>query len=174
MVLISRRRLIAAAGALLASSRAHAQRPGRPARIGFLVPYARSAAEPMIAGLREGLVELGYREGENLVIEFRSPEGKVDMLPALAKELVALEPDVLVTGGTRAAFALKRATTTIPIVANSVGDAVATGLVASLARPGGNLTGTTFFYSGPIRETAGIDQRGAAAVEPARGASGSD
>lgn len=145
MGLVGRRRFIATAGALLAGSLAHAQRAGRLVRVGFLVPYARSAAEPMIAALREGLFGLGYREGENLVIEFRSPEGKVDRLPALANELAALEPDVLVTGGTRAAFALKRATTTIPIVANSVGDAVETGLVASLAHPGGNLTGITFF-----------------------------
>lgn len=89
--------------------------------------------------------EFGYDEGRNLSIEIRSPEGRTQLLPALASELAALKLDVLVTGGTPATLALKNATTTTPIVTANVGDAVATGLVASLARPGGNLTGSTFF-----------------------------
>ena len=89
--------------------------------------------------------EFGYDEGRNLSIEIRSPEGRTELLPALASELVALKLDVLVTAGTRATLALKNATTSTPIVTANVGDAVATGLVASLARPGGNVTGSTFF-----------------------------
>ncbi|MGH6804295.1 MAG: ABC transporter substrate-binding protein, partial [Methyloceanibacter sp.] len=92
-----------------------------------------------------GLRDLGYVEGKNIVIEFRWAEDKYDRLPELAAELVRLKVDVLVTHGTAGPLAAKRATTTIPIVIAHVGDAVATGLVASLARPGGNITGSTFF-----------------------------
>jgi putative ABC transport system substrate-binding protein len=101
--------------------------------------------ESRLEAFRAGLRDFGYEEGRNLSIEFRSPEGRIDLLPALASELVALKVDVLVTAGTPATLALKRATTTIPIVTTNVGDAVATGLIASLARPGGNVTGSTYF-----------------------------
>jgi putative ABC transport system substrate-binding protein len=95
--------------------------------------------------LRAGLRELGYVEGKNVVIEYRWAEGKYDRLPGLAAELVSLKVDVLVTAGTPGALAAKQTTTTIPIVMAGTGDAVATGLVSSLARPGGNITGSTDF-----------------------------
>jgi putative ABC transport system substrate-binding protein len=94
---------------------------------------------------RLGLRDLGYVEGKNIVIEFRWAEENYDRLPDLAAELVRLEVDVLVTYGTPGTLVAKRATTTIPIVMVHSGDAVAAGIVASLARPGGNLTGMTYF-----------------------------
>ena len=90
---------------------------------------------------RQGLRELGYVEGKNIVIEYRYAEGKFDRLPALAAELVRLKVDVIVTGGPPSARAAKEATSTIPIVMMQVGDPVGSGFVASLARPGGNITG---------------------------------
>ena len=95
--------------------------------------------------MRAGLRDLGYVEGKNIVIEYRWAEGNYDRLPDLAAELVRLKVDVLVTHGAPGTRAAKRATTTVPIVMATGGDAVATGLVASLARPGGNITGSTFF-----------------------------
>ena len=144
MGLVGRRRFLIAAGALLAHRLARAKTADRVYRLGYLVAFSHSATASPFAAFRRGLHELGYREGENLSIDIRSPDGHVERLPALAAELVALKPDVLFTGGTRAAFALKRATSKIPIVATAVGDALATGLVRSLARPEGNLTGFTF------------------------------
>jgi putative ABC transport system substrate-binding protein len=91
------------------------------------------------------LRDLGYVEGKNLVMEFRWADGMYDRLPNLAAELVRLKVDVIVTGGTPGTRAAKQATATIPIVMAVSGDAVATGLIASLARPGGNITGTTYF-----------------------------
>jgi putative ABC transport system substrate-binding protein len=98
-----------------------------------------------VEALRTGLLELGYVEGKNVVIEYRWAEEKYDRLPNLAAELVGLKVDVLVTAGTPGTLAAKQTTTTIPIVMAITGDAVATGLVASLAQPGGNVTGSTVF-----------------------------
>jgi ABC-type uncharacterized transport system substrate-binding protein len=100
---------------------------------------------PVLSGTAEaGLRDLGYVEGKSIVIEYRWAEGKYDRLPNVVAELIALKVDVIVTaGGTPSALAAKHATTTIPIVVTGVGDAVGTGLVASLARPGGNITGLT-------------------------------
>jgi putative ABC transport system substrate-binding protein len=104
----------------------------------------RTAGDSRLEGLLQGLRDLGYVEGRNLRIEYRDAEGKTERFPALAAELVSLKCDVIVTtGGTLAAQAAKQATTTLPIVFASVGDAVAEGLVTSLARPGGNVTGLT-------------------------------
>jgi len=94
---------------------------------------------------RRGLRDLGYVEGKNVLIEYRYPEGKLDRLPELAAELVGLKVDVIVTTGTTGVRAAKKAAGAIPIVFISVNDPVATGLVASLARPGGNITGTSLF-----------------------------
>jgi len=103
------------------------------------------AADPHVhEAFRQGLRDLGYVEGRNVVIEYRDAEGKLERLPALAAELVALKVDVIVTGGgTPTALAAKQATRTVPIVFIAVGDPVTSGLVTSLARPGGNVTGLT-------------------------------
>ena len=94
-----------------------------------------------IEAFRQGLRELGYVEGKNIVIEWRSAEGKLDRLPALAAELVRLKVDIIVTAGATATRAAKEATVTIPIVMTQDSDPVGSGFVASLARPGGNITG---------------------------------
>jgi ABC-type uncharacterized transport system substrate-binding protein len=98
-----------------------------------------------VEALRQGLRDRGYVEGKNIAIEFRWAEGRDERLPELAGELVRLKVDVIVTTATEPVLTAKRATATIPIVFATVGDAVATGVVASLARPGGNATGSTFF-----------------------------
>ena len=110
-------------------------------RIGYLA--SASALGPLEEAFRQGLRDLGYVEGKNIAIEYRLAQGKLDRLFDLAAELVRLKVDVIVTPGTLDAFAARRATTTIPIVMAASGDAVATGLVVSLARPGGNVTGLT-------------------------------
>ena len=117
---------------------------GRVPHIGLLGVTSAAGYARQVEALRQGFRDLGYVEGQNLVIEARWADGRYDRLPALAAELVRLQPDVIVTSGpgTRAA---KEATATIPIVMAVAGDAVAEGLVASLAHPGGNITGSTFF-----------------------------
>jgi putative ABC transport system substrate-binding protein len=146
--MISRRAFVGVAilGALANSigARAQASKAGMP-RIGFLGAASASGFANQIAGLRAGLRELGYVEGKNVAIEFRWAEGKLDRLPALAAELVRLPVDVLVTQGVPATNAAKKASTKIPIVMAAVGDAVIMGIVPSLAKPGGNITGSTFF-----------------------------
>jgi len=129
---------------ILAPLAVEAQQAGKVYRIGFLGTASASGEANRVEALRAGLRDLGYVEGKNIVIEDRWAEGKYDRLPDLVAELVALKVDVIVTtGGTPPALAAKQATTTIPIVMTGVGDAVATGLVSSLARPGGNVTGLT-------------------------------
>jgi putative ABC transport system substrate-binding protein len=120
---------------------AEAQQAAKVARIGYLV--TNLAANPHLPeAFRQGLRDLGYVEGRNVVIEYRDAEGKPERIPALAAELVALKVDVIVTGGgTLAALTAMQATKTIPIVFAGVGDPVGSGLVTSLARPGGNVTG---------------------------------
>ena len=120
-----------------------AQQPKKVPRIGILSPLS-SSADDLLDAFRQGLRELGYVEGQNIVIEYRSAEGRNDRLPELAAELVRLKVDVLVTTGPAAVGAGKQATSTIPIVMGAVGDAVDFGFVASLARPGGNITGMSW------------------------------
>jgi ABC-type uncharacterized transport system substrate-binding protein len=122
---------------------AEAQQPKKVPRIGILSPLS-SSADDLLDAFRQGLRELGYVEGRNIVIEYRSAEGRNDRLPELAAELVRLKVDVLVTTGPAAVGAGKQATSTIPIVMGAVGDAVDFGFVASLARPGGNITGMSW------------------------------
>ncbi len=140
-----RRKLLFAmgAGALAAPLASIAQQQVKVWRIGFLSPA--SGGERRVEALRAGLRELGYVEGKNIAIEFRGAEDRYERLPGLASELARLKPDVIVTYGAAGVRAAKDATAAIPIVMGVVGDAVAVGLVASLARPGGNVTGTTFF-----------------------------
>jgi putative ABC transport system substrate-binding protein len=128
-------------GLLAAPLAARAQQAGKVPRIGFL-SLNLAPNRHLHKAFRQGLRDLGYVEGGNIVIEHRDAGGKVEGLPALAAELVALKVDVIVTGGgTASALAAKQATTTIPIVFASAPDPVGDGLVASLARPGGNVTG---------------------------------
>jgi putative tryptophan/tyrosine transport system substrate-binding protein len=119
---------------------AEAQQRHKVYRIGYLSGVGSEARDEII---RQGLQELGYIEGQNIVIEWRFGEGNADRLPALAAELVGLKLDVIITSGTLPTRALQDATPTIPIVVTSAGDLVGRGLVASLARPGGNITGST-------------------------------
>jgi putative ABC transport system substrate-binding protein len=120
-----------------------AQPPVKIPRLGWLSagsPPATSTPSPFVQGLRD----LGYVEGQNIVLEYRYAEGNLDRLPALAAELVRLPVAILVAGSAAGALAAKHATTTIPIVFHSTGDPVGRGLVTSLGRPGGNITGTSF------------------------------
>ena len=128
---------------------AQAQR-GKLARIGALV-LTSADAQSLGQELREGLRELGYAEGQNYVLEFRSADGNTDRLPGLATDLVRQPVDIIVATFTPCALAAKQATTTIPIVMAVVADPVGAGLVQSLARPGGNITG----FSNMAAETAG-------------------
>jgi len=125
---------------LAAPLAAEAQQAAKAPRIGWL--GANLAPNPHLTeAFRQGLRDLGYVEGRSVVSEYRDAEGKLERLPALAAELVALQVDVIVAGGTPQALAAKQATKTIPIVFTSATDPVTDGLVTSLARPGGNVTG---------------------------------
>ena len=139
----TRRKLVMALGAsALAPLTSFAQTPGKVWRIGFLAQRHLKFDDtdyyygPFIQGMREQ----GYVVGKNLVIEWRSSEGKYERLPELAEELVRMKVDLLATAGTPAAQAVQKATTTIPIVMIGVGDPLGSGLVNNLARPGGNRT----------------------------------
>ena len=131
-------------GLLTAPLAAEAQQAGRVPRIDFLSLTSPSDRPPLLDAFRQGLRELGWVEGQNIVIDYRYAEGRVDRLPDLAAELVRLKVDLIVaSAGTQAATAAKNATETIPIVMIYVRDPVGTGLIASLARPGGNVTGVS-------------------------------
>jgi putative tryptophan/tyrosine transport system substrate-binding protein len=129
-----------ALGGLFSPLAAEAQQVAKVPRIGYLALNLVTAPHVMEA-FRQGLCDLGYVEGRNVVIEYRSAEGKLERLPALAADLVALKVDVIVAGGPPQALAAKQAARTIPIVFASAADPVTDGLVTSLARPGGNVTG---------------------------------
>jgi hypothetical protein len=113
-------------------------------RVGFLNEGFGSRFDRMLGAIRLGLQEHGYIEGRNMTVDYRWADGQYDRLPSLAAELVRLNPDALITSGTPCTLALKQATSTIPIVMAAIGNAVEAGAVASLARPGGNITGSTF------------------------------
>jgi len=143
---IRRRRLIAKGMALLAAPGiVFAQQPVKIARIGFLGAASASGYAKQLDGFRLGLSDFGYVEGKNIVVEYRWAQGNYARLTELAAELVRSNVDVIVTHGTPGTRAAKGATTTMPIVMAVSGDAVVTGLVVSLPRPGGNVTGSTFF-----------------------------
>ena len=120
---------------------AEAQPAGNVHRIGFLGNSTAALEAHLVGPFRDGLRELGYVEGQHLVIAYRWAEGQYERFPALIAELLAEQVEVLVTAGTPASLAVKQATTSVPLVMVAVGDPVATGLVASLARPGGTITG---------------------------------
>jgi putative tryptophan/tyrosine transport system substrate-binding protein len=124
-----------------------AQPAGKAYRFGFLGGASAAGYAILLEALRRGLRDHGYLEGGNVSIDYRWADGKYDRLPALAAELVRLKVDIIITQGTPAALAAKQATQTIPIVMAIVGNPVETGIVASLGRPGGNITGSSFFWS---------------------------
>ena len=135
--------IILALGILAAPPVADAQAPAKPSRIGVLFSGLTPAVLHLHEAFRRGPRELGYVEGQNVAVEFRSAEGTLEPLPGLAAELVRPKADVIVAASTPAAQAAQQATKTIPIVMVSPADPVSAGLIASLARPGGNLTGLT-------------------------------
>jgi putative tryptophan/tyrosine transport system substrate-binding protein len=137
--------LIAGAAIALPSS-LRAERAAKVARIGFLVTGRLDLPEQQVTidAFKEGLLVHGYVEGQNIAIEYRAANGDIERFRELAEELVRLKPDLIVASNTPAGLAAKRATTTLPIVVPVMGDPVGDGLVASLARPGGNVTGMTF------------------------------
>jgi putative tryptophan/tyrosine transport system substrate-binding protein len=126
---------------------ARAQQPAKVYRIGFLGNSTAVLEADLVGPFREGLRDLGYVEGQNILMEYRWAEGEYERFPALTAELIALRVDVIVTAGTPASLAVQKAATSIPLVMVAVGDPVATGLVASLGRPGGNITGLTSISS---------------------------
>src|SRR5215472_7429566 len=142
-VTIGRRPLLVALGGAAAAwpLAARAQQGGKVWRIGYVAGVSRSAASGSYAAFVQGMRELGYVEGKNFVIEWRSVEGRYERFPEIAAELMRLKVDIFVTGVTAALPALQRTTTTIPIVMAYSTDPVGNGLVASLVHPGGNITG---------------------------------
>jgi putative ABC transport system substrate-binding protein len=122
-------------------SQAKAQEPPKVWKIGVLVSTSAVSNKARDEALRQGLRDLGYVEGKNIVMEYKYAEGKTDRLPQLARELIQQQPDVIVVGGTSVAVAAKNATSTIPIVVAGAGDLVEAGLIKSFMYPGGNVTG---------------------------------
>src|SRR5215813_7331005 len=144
---IERRKFLATLGGAAASwpLAARAQQDSKVYRIGMLETTSQIANETNLNAFRERLRELGYVEGKNLAIDYRSADGRPDRFPALASELVGLKPDLITTRGTPAVLAAKNATSTIPVVMTAIGEPVEIGVVASVARPGGNITGLSSF-----------------------------
>ena len=140
--MVTRRRVVVALGAGALAPLASFAQPQKVYRLGYMGGSSRQS-KVLFDALMQGLGELGYVEGKNLVIELRWSEGNLDLLPALAAELVQQKVDVIVAGATPYVQAAKRVAGAIPIVFVQVADPVGMGLVASLARPGGNITGTT-------------------------------
>ncbi|MGB7659564.1 MAG: ABC transporter substrate-binding protein [Pseudolabrys sp.] len=138
---MKRREFIALLGSTAAALPLAAAAQPKIPRIGFMGNSTAALEANLLDAFREGLRELGYEEGRNIVIEYRWANGKYDHFPVLVAELIAARVDAIVTAGTPAALAVKNATTTVPLVMVAVGDPIGTGLVPSLARPGGNLTG---------------------------------
>ena len=133
--------IVLGAGALAAPFGSFAQQQGKIWRVGYLTSSAGMGS--VIQAIRQGLRDVGYVEGKNLVIEWRFADGKAERLPALAAELIGLPVDVIVTSGTPATSAARQATKTIPIVMVGTGDPISSGFIATLAKPGGNITGLT-------------------------------
>jgi len=120
---------------------AEAQQPKKVSRIGYLVSSDSITESSRSEGIRQALRDLGYVEGQNIAFEYRYAEGKLDRLPDLVKELVSVKVDVIVTTSAQSVLTVKNASRTIPVVFSGVQDPVASGIIDSLARPGGNATG---------------------------------
>lgn len=144
-----RRYFLIAAGALLAAplKPALAQRRGKIFQIGYVGNSTPSAESALVAGFRQGLRERGYTEGKDIVIHYRWAAGQNDLVSEIIAEFVGLNVDVIVTSGTLAPLVAKTATTAIPVVMAASGDPVGSGIVASLSRPGGNITGLSTMYA---------------------------
>jgi putative ABC transport system substrate-binding protein len=140
---VERRTFLTGSAGLLAAPLVAQAPPAKAPRIGWLGGQARETARPYVEAFRRGLKDLGWVEGQNLAIEWRFSGGRAELLPGFAEELVRLRMDLIVVPSTPTALAAKRATQTIPLVTVAVGDPVALGLVANMARPGGNVTGLT-------------------------------
>ena len=160
-----------AAGLLAAPLAVEAQQAAKAPRIGYLITGSLESPETqaLLGVFRQGLRERGHVEGRNILIESRAADGNIERLPDLAAELVRLKPDLIVALATPAARAARQATKTIPIVASSMGDPVGDGLVASLARPGGNLTGDHLPGSEAGTQALGAAQGKSASDLPRRG-----
>ena len=139
--------ITALGGATALPFAARAQQAAKMYRIGYLGVASHAGYAREIEALLRGLRQLGYEEGKNIALYYQFAEGDYDRLPALASELVTVKVDVIVTHSTPGARAAKQATSTIPIVVTAAADLVSSGLVPSIARPGGNLTGLTFFFA---------------------------
>lgn len=146
---MERRQFVLGTLASLAATRAFAQ-SARQIRIAYLTGYSVEIDKPLIAALRDGLREHGYVEGKNMVMDARHAAGQRDRFPALAAELAALRPDVFIVANPEAAHAIRKVAGNAPIVMANVQDPIASGLVASLARPGGNITGMSDFHAASV------------------------
>src|SRR5262245_49039023 len=148
--------LLGGAAAWLLAARA--QQGAKVPRIGYLLtgPLESPEARATLDAFRQGLHERGYMEGQTIVIEYRSADGKIERFPSLANELASLKLDLILAANTPAASAILHATATIPIVVAVMGDPVEDGLVASLARPGGNITGLTFLGPELVSKRLGL------------------
>jgi putative ABC transport system substrate-binding protein len=142
---VDRRAFLAGTLGLLAVPLASEAQPEKIPRVGYVLSLSSSGGAPLLEALRQGLRELGYLEGKNIALEVRWAEGRTERLPELVAELVRLPVDVMVVEGTLAGLAAKKATRTIPIVMAPVGDPVGSGVVPSLGRPAGNITGVSLF-----------------------------
>ena len=141
---MDRRRVLSALAVMAVPCAVRAQSRAKPARIGYLLTSETGQGKLLLSEFRGALATLGYVEGRDFVLEVRSAQARIERFAELAAELVQMEPDVIVAPATPQALATKKATSKIPIVAPTMGDPVGDGLVASLARPGGNVTGLTF------------------------------
>jgi len=148
--------VVLAVSLTLAPLAAAGQQAAKVPRIGYLGYSAPALEGHLVGAFRQGLRDLGYVEGRNIVIEYRSAEGKLERLPELSAELVRLKVEVIVTLATPGALAAKQATNTIPIVVAAMADPARDGLVASLARPGANITGSTFLGPELIPKRLGL------------------
>src|SRR5436190_11813014 len=137
---------------------ARAQQATKLPRIGYLLTGSLETSEgrAFVEAFRQGLSERGYLEGQSILIEYRSADGKIERFPQLAKELASLKLDLIIAPNTPAARAVQRATSSIPVVVPIMGDPIEDGLVASLARPGGNITGLTFLGPELVSKRLGL------------------